>query len=61
MVSRLKYYQQTSLCEFFITFLIHTYNLTHVICLKPKVTVRCYYIYLFLVLVSAILNVLNSY
>ena len=29
--------------------------------LKPKVTLHCYYIYLFWVLVSGILNVLNSY
>ena len=29
--------------------------------LKPKVTLRCYYIYLFWVLVSGILNVFNSY
>ena len=29
--------------------------------LKPKVTLHCYYIYLFWVLVSDILNVFNSY
>ena len=29
--------------------------------LKPKVTLHCYYIYLFWVLVSGILNVFNSY
>ena len=29
--------------------------------LKPKVTLHCYYIYHFWVLVSGILNVLNSY
>ena len=32
-----------------------------VIYLKPKVTLHCYYIYLFWVLVSGILNVFNSY
>ena len=29
--------------------------------LRPKVTSHCYYIYLFWVFVSGILNVLNSY
>ena len=29
--------------------------------LKPKVTLHCFYIYLFWVLVSGILNVFNSY
>ena len=29
--------------------------------LKPKVTLHCYYIYLFWLLVSGILNVFNSY
>ena len=29
--------------------------------LRPKVTLHCYYIYLFWVLVSGILNVFNSY
>ena len=29
--------------------------------LKPKVTLHCYYIYLFWVLVSGFLNVFNSY
>ena len=29
--------------------------------LKPKVTLHCYHIYLFWVLVSGILNVFNSY
>ena len=32
-----------------------------IIYLKPKVTLHCYYIYLFWLLVSDILNVVNSY
>ena len=40
--------------------IIHLELYVNNIYLRPKVTLHCYYIYLFWVLVSGILNVFNS-
>ena len=45
----------------FINLLSTLGNVVLYIYLKPKVTLHCYYIYHFWVLVSDILNVFNSY